>query len=74
MNIERYDILTLDDDVRYIVASIIKHNDKDYYFLCEEKNPKSSMFCYLENNKLIKVDDKKLLELLTLKITKELFS
>ncbi len=74
MNIEKYDLLTLDDNVKYIVASIIEYKDKKYYFLCEERNPKKTMFCYLEDSKLIKVDDEKLIELLSLKIAKELFS
>ena len=74
MNIERYDILTLDDNIKYIVAAIVDHKDIKYYFLCEEKDPKKSMFCYLENNKLVKVEEEKLLEILKLKIAKELFS
>lgn len=74
MNIERYDILTLDDDIRYIVASIVEHNNIKYYFLCEEKNPKKYMFCYLEEDKLVKVSDDKLIQILSLKIAKELFS
>lgn len=74
INIERLDVLTLDNDIRYVVASIIKHNNVDYYLLVEEKNPKSTMFCYLEYGKLIKVEDKKLIELLSLKLAKELFS
>ncbi len=74
MNIERYDLLTLDDDIKYIVASIIEHNNIKYYFLCEEKNPKKSMFCFLENTQLVKVDDEKLIQILSLKIAKELFS
>lgn len=74
MNIEKYDLLTLDDNIKYIVATIIEHRNIKYYFLCEEKDPKKTMFCYLEDNKLVRVDDEKLIEILTLKITKELFS
>lgn len=74
MNIERYDLLTLDDNIKYIVASIIEHNNTKYYFLCEEKNPKKYMFCYLEDNKLVMVEDEKLIQILSLKIAKELFS
>ena len=74
MNIELYDLLTLDNDIKYIVASILEHNNIKYYFLCEEKDPKKSMFCYLEDSKLVKDDDEKLIHLLTLKIAKELFS
>lgn len=74
MNIEKYDVLTLDDNINYIVAAIVNNNNIEYYFLCEENNPKEYMFCYLENNKLVRVEDKKLIELLSLKIAKELFS
>lgn len=74
INIEKYDILTLDNDIRYVVASILNHKNIDYYLLVEEKNPKSTMYCYLENSKLVKVEDKKLIELLSLKLAKELFS
>ncbi len=74
INIEKYDILTLDNDIRYVVASILNHKNIDYYLLVEEKNPKSTMYCYLENGKLVKVEDKKLIELLSLKLAKELFS
>ncbi len=74
MNIEKYDILTLDNNIKYIVSAIIKHNNIDYYFLCEENNPRKYMFCYLKENKLIRVEDSKLIELLSLKIAKELFS
>jgi hypothetical protein len=74
INIEKYDILTLDNDIRYVVASILNHKNIDYYLLVEEKNPKSTMYCYLENGKLVQVEDKKLIELLSLKLAKELFS
>ena len=34
MNIELYDLLTLDNDIKYIVASILEHNNIKYYFIC----------------------------------------
>ena len=74
MNIERFDILTLDNDTKYIVSAIVEHNNIKYYFLCEEKDPKKIMFCYLEDGLLVKVEDNKLIQLLSLKIAKELFS
>ena len=74
MNIEEYDIVTLDNDVRYIVAKTINYKNIKYYFLCEEKNPKKYMFCYIENNLFIKVKDQKLIDILSLMITKEVLS
>ena len=74
MNIEEYDIVTLDNDVRYIVAKTINYKSIKYYFLCEEKNPKKYMFCYIENNLFIKVKDQKLIDILSLMITKEVLS
>ena len=73
MKIDRFDIITLNDNNKYVVGSIIKHNDITYYLLCNEENPKQYMFCYLENNKLVKVEDNNLIQILSLKITKELF-
>lgn len=74
MKIDKFDLITLNDNNKYVVGSIIKHNDIDYYLLCDEKNPKQYMFCYLENNKLVKVEDSNLIQMLSLKITKELFN
>ena len=44
INIEKYDILTLDNDIRYVVASILNHKNIDYYLLVEEKNPKETVY------------------------------
>ena len=72
MKIDRFDVVTLNDNNKYVVGSIIKHNDIDYYLLCDEKNPKQYMFCYLKNNKLVKVEDNNLIQILSMKITKSL--
>ncbi len=73
MKLDRFDVVILSDDNKYVIGSIIKHNDVDYYLLCNENNPKQYMFCYMENNKLVKVEDNNLIQILSLKITKELF-
>ncbi len=73
MKLDRFDVVTLDDNNKYVIGSIIKHNDVDYYLLCDENNPKQYMFCYIENNKLVKVEDNNLIKILSLKIAKELF-
>lgn len=72
MKIELYDLITLDNNKKYVVGSIIEYNDVNYYLLCDEKNPKQYMFCYLKENKLVKVKDNSLYQILSLKITKDL--
>ncbi len=72
MKLSIYDLVTLSDDKRYIIVSIINHNDINYYLLCDENNPKQYMFCYLKENKLVKVKDNSLYQILSLKITKDL--
>ena len=72
MKIDFYDLITLDNNKKYVVGSIINHNDINYYLLCDENNPKQYMFCYLKENKLVKVKDDSLYQILSLKITKDL--
>ena len=72
MKLSIYDLVTLSDDKRYIIVSIINHNDINYYLLCDENNPKQYMFCYLKENRLVKVKDNSLYQILSLKITKDL--
>ena len=72
MKIDLYDLITLDNNKKYVVGSIIEHNNIDYYLLCDENNPKQYMFCYLKENKLVKVKDNSLYQILSLKITKDL--
>ena len=72
MKIDLYDLITLDNNKKYVVGSIINHNDINYCLLCDENNPKQYMFCYLKENKLVKVKDDSLYQILSLKITKDL--
>ena len=74
MKIDRFDLITLNNNKKYVVGAVIKHNDIDYYLLCYEENPKQYMFCYLKDNKLVKVEDNNLMQILSLKITKEIFN
>ena len=72
MKLSIYDLVTLSDDKRYIIVSIINHNDINYYLLCDENNPKQYMFCYLKEKRLVIVKDNSLYQILSLKITKDL--
>lgn len=45
MNIEIRDIITLSDNNRYIVCSKIKLEDKNFYYLAEQKNVRNIKIC-----------------------------
>ena len=70
--ISLYDLITLDNNKKYVVGSIINYNNIDYYLLCDETNPKQYMFCSLKENKFIKVKDSNLIQILSLRITKDM--
>lgn len=62
MNIEIEDILTLDDDKEYIVISKANLENINYYFLIEDSDNPSTMFCYEDNDELIDINDSKLIK------------
>lgn len=68
MIIKENDILTLDNNKKYIVISSINYKNKKYYYLLDVDDNKNAMICYEENNELIKIDneknDKKFIDLL----------
>lgn len=73
------DILTLDDNNRYVVVSKINYNDKIYYYLVNmNSNNKDKFsydnnvkFCYDNNTELIQIQDKSvIMKLLPLFIEK----
>ncbi len=76
MNIEIKDVVTLSDDVRYVVVSKINYKNNAYYYLTEIENLANIKFL-VENkdkNSLIEVEDKELIQKLLplfIKETKE---
>ena len=54
------DIITLDDNNNYIIASKIKYNDKNYYYLVDVNKSDNLMFCYEDKGDLVEINDKKL--------------
>ncbi len=62
MNIDIKDIITLDDNCSYVVASKANYQNQTYYYLIDEKNNSNIKFCYedLENNCLFENDDEEL--------------
>lgn len=62
MNINIKDIVTLEDDKEYVVASKIIQNEKTFYYLIEKDNHESIMICYENDNKLIEVNDEDIIK------------
>ena len=47
------DVLTLEDNNKYVVASKINYEGKEYYYLVDINNPSNLMFCYNENDTMV---------------------
>ena len=58
MNIDIKDVVTLDDDNEYAVASKVNYEGKNYYYLVDINNISNIMFCYENNDELVEVKDK----------------
>ena len=54
------DVVTLEDNNKYVVASKINYEGKEYYYLVDINNPSNLMFCYSENDTMVELDDKEL--------------
>lgn len=59
MNIDTKDIITLDDDNKYVVVSKINYENKNYYYLVNSNN-NNLKFCYEDNEELVEITDKEL--------------
>ncbi len=62
MNINVKDLLTLNDNNKYVVVSKIEISDKIYFYLVDINNYENVLICYLENNKLKEVTDEELVK------------
>ena len=58
MNIEYQDIITLDDNNKYVVASKVNYNNSTYVYLVDINNTTNYKFAELEKNStLLELDD-----------------
>lgn len=65
--IEIKDLITLDDNNKYVVVSKTNYNEKNYYYLIDIKQSKNIKFCYFESDEMIEITNKELItELLPL--------
>ena len=55
------DIITLDDNNKYLIVSKLYYNNKDYYYLVDINNPQNLMFCYEDKQDLVELTDRLLL-------------
>ncbi|MGN1372192.1 MAG: hypothetical protein ACI4XM_07965 [Candidatus Coprovivens sp.] len=61
MKINIKDIITLNDNREYIVVSKVSIKEKIYYYLVENNNTSNIIFCYLNNNRLVEINDNELI-------------
>ncbi len=55
--IKYQDIITLSDNNKYIVASIISHNNKDYVYLVNINDNKNLLFAEIEEDGNLSIID-----------------
>ncbi len=55
------DVLTLDDNNKYVVVSKVNYENKNYYYLVDINNKENLLFCYEENDQLVELNNKDLL-------------
>ena len=60
MNINIKDVLTLDDNNKYVVVSKVYYDRKDYLYLVDINNNTNLKFCYVDNEEIIESNDKDL--------------
>ena len=60
MSIDIKDILTLDDNNKYVVVSKVYYEGKDFLYLVDVNNNANLKFCYVDNDELVESNDKEL--------------
>lgn len=58
MNINEKDIITLSNDIDYIVVKKINYNNLNYYYVADIKKPEDVKFLCEDNNELVEIEDK----------------
>ena len=52
------DVITLDDNNKYVITSKVNYKEINYYYLTNINNPDELLFCYEDNNDLVEITDK----------------
>ena len=61
MNIEIRDTITLDGTNKYLVASKVSCEEKNYYYLININNLKDILICYEDNSELVELNNNELI-------------
>ncbi len=63
-DIDILDVVKLENNKKYVIASKVERMNKCYYQLSNINNPRDSMVCYKKDNHLVEVKDKELISIL----------
>ena len=66
------DIITLSDQNKYVVASIVNHKNKTYLCLVDINNNQNIKYCYLDKDEVVIINKESLSSILLLKMTNEI--
>ena len=66
------DIITLSDHNKYVVASIVNHDNKTYLCLVDINNNQNIKYCYIDKDEVVLIKKESLNPVLLLKLTKEI--
>ena len=62
MDISMKDIVTLDNEKKYLVASKVNYKKDNYYYLVNVEDKKDVLLCFMEDDDLVELGYKKLLK------------
>ena len=66
------DIITLSGHNKYVVASIVNHENKTYLCLVDINNNQNIKYCYIDKDEVVIIKKESLSPVLVLKLTKEI--
>ena len=66
------DIVTLSDHNKYVVASLVNHDNKSYLCLVDINNNQNIKYCYIDKDEVVLIKKEELSPVLLLKLTKEI--
>lgn len=61
MNIDIKDVITLDDNQKYVVVSKAFYENKNYYYIIGKDNFKNIKFVYEDGDELVQLNNKELI-------------
>ena len=62
MKIKKNSLITLSDNLEYVVIETIEYNQKEYCYISEIENPSNLKFGYIDNEDLVIVNNSNLIK------------